>query len=826
MTVFVLDAILKVTLALGAAALLTLVWRRAPAARRHFVWVLALGAALALPAVKWAGPEWPVLPWPARSPQVDPTGLATRQDASFSAAQPREAAAAPAARTQDIAARSPAPAALPGEPSRSGGLPLGAWLATGWLAGALVVLSGLAIGRRRVARLAARATPATSNDWRDLLTTLTGALGLRREVTLLTAPGPTMPMTWGTRRPVVLLPAGVLTWSAERRRYVLLHELAHVQRRDCLTQLMALVACALYWFHPLVWLAAARLRIERERACDDLVLMAGSRPSAYATHLLDIARALRPAGATALAGLAMARPSHLAGRVRAVLDAARRRGRLTRRVVLPGSVAAALLVLPLAAARPVHGAAPAAISAAVTAAASANAPPAPVPSRVRPAAVSVRADTGWCSGDRSDSRSTNSTSNGRHVEVRYRDGRCVTELVAEGDFGFTADFTDIDSIAAGGWVTLERRAEVTQRVTMRPGAGGTVAHRWFVGNDERPYDATARAWLAATLTDLFRHTGYKAKARSRRVLETRGVEGMFAEIAQLEGDYARRIYYQALVAEGHLDPPTVTRVVTQAGQEISSDYDLAELLVLVARQYRLDEPTRAAFVKAVGQIESDYDRRRVLGVVLAGPDLSDDLASAILGAAGGIQSDYDLSEVLVVLVHKHPITAGMSAAFFKAVDGIESDYDRRRVLATLLARDDLTSDQVAGAVRAAGAISSDYDRAEILVQVADGSTIDDRLRGPFFVAADGIGSDYDHARVLTAVVSRADVAGPVVDAVIGSTRGINSDYDRAEVLVRVVRSGSLTADQRRAFMAAAQEIGSEYDRTRVLAALAQATPLD
>jgi hypothetical protein len=83
-------------------------------------------------------------------------------------------------------------------------------------------------------------------------------------------------------------------------------------------QLIAQAACAIYWFNPLVWMAAAQLRSERERACDDAVLRGGALASAYAGHLLDIARELRPALRPS-AALAMARRSDLEGRLLAVL---------------------------------------------------------------------------------------------------------------------------------------------------------------------------------------------------------------------------------------------------------------------------------------------------------------------------------------------------------------------------------------------------------------------------------------------------------------------------------------------------------------------------
>ncbi|HSD31164.1 MAG TPA: M56 family metallopeptidase [Gemmatimonadales bacterium] len=818
---FVLDSLAKATLLLGVAGLATLLWRRT-AAPRHFVWTLALAGTLVLPAARLLGPVWqvPVLP-PLAVETFTPTPPAVP-----TAARGPVAAALPPSPGTTITSSQSDPE--PGEPG------LGWWLALVWASGLMLVFGLYGVGAMRVAQLARRARPLRSSDWRGLQASLAAGLRLRTPVRLLVASGPAMPMTWGTRRPVILLPADAEQWPESRRRDVLLHELAHVARRDCLTQLVALCACAVYWFHPLVWVAARRLRIERERACDDRVLAAGATPSAYAEHLLEIARTLRAGTMTGLASVAMARPSQLSNRLLDVLDPARRRDAVTRRFALRAAAIAALLVPPLAVVHPTRIAARRAESPATLATRSLTiqAPRHAVRNpAVRTSVVEWAADTGDCAaavprGASSRSSSNTSDDGARRTRLQYKTSRCTLELVAEGAFRFTADFTDLSAIDAGGSVVVTRvEGGESRRVEMRPGTEG-VSHRWFVGDAERPYDAAARAWLAETLTQLLRRTGYAADARSRWILQTRGQDALIQEIALVSGDYAKRVYYQALIADGPLDGATVARVVTQAGSEISSDYDLAEVLVLVASRYPLNEPTRTAFVGAADHIQSDYDRRRVLKVVLAGKDLPDDLAAAVLTAAGGIQSDYDLAEVLVQLTSKHPITPAMSAAFFRAVDGIESDYDRRRVLATVLAQRDMPAALVAGALTAAGGISSDFDRAEVLVQVAEGPGLDDASRPAFFAAADGIGSDHDHARVLTALSERPGMSDAVAAAVIASARRIGSDYDRANVLVAVARYVRLRGAVREAYVAAANSIGSETDRNRALAALAGSSELD
>ncbi|HEY4329615.1 MAG TPA: M56 family metallopeptidase, partial [Phycisphaerae bacterium] len=93
------------------------------------------------------------------------------------------------------------------------------------------------------------------------------------------------------------------------------------------------IACGFYWFNPMAWLAWRRMQIERERACDDLVLSTGAKASAYAQHLLDSAAAA-PAFRFAGAALAMARPSTLEERLRTILDPHRNRRALSASGIL------------------------------------------------------------------------------------------------------------------------------------------------------------------------------------------------------------------------------------------------------------------------------------------------------------------------------------------------------------------------------------------------------------------------------------------------------------------------------------------------------------
>lgn len=356
-----LGSLLKGTALLLVVFVLAGALRSTSAAFRHLVWSGGILAVLLLPfvslAVPWrlrliAVPEAPqrsveqardLISQTLAPLSTDPVGSTTGERASAQpeavstiadgSAQPRAGAASLSPRT------------------------LALWAAGVWLAGVLFVVGRLAFGALLVRRIVRRATPLESPDWTRPLLEAADRMALDRVPRLLISDRLPIPFASGVIRPAIVLPQAAGEWSDRRRRAVLCHELAHVRRMDLPVNALAQLACAVYWFHPLVWVAARRLRLESERACDDLVLGLGTRPSEYADHLLQIVCRAARVRAPAMA-LPMAERREFEGRMLAILERGVRRDSPTPRHAMTLSALALALVLPLAALAPTRPAPP------------------------------------------------------------------------------------------------------------------------------------------------------------------------------------------------------------------------------------------------------------------------------------------------------------------------------------------------------------------------------------------------------------------------------------------------------------------------------------
>lgn len=342
--------LLKSLLVCAAAGLLLAALRRSSAAARHLVCLGTLAALLALPLFSLTLPGWhlPVLkaqsvePTPARQEPTPPRPSATlpkREGKEFQKSQ------SPLSETPALSPPVPGGPLRSEERTKQGGGFLLLYLFGLLLASARPLL-GL-WGIRRLRRGCAAVTDApTLGIFADCASLLGVSLPC-----LYQAEVP-VPMTWGWRRPVVVLPLHFAGWPEGRLRSVLLHELAHVRRRDWPGHRAADLACAVYWFHPLVWMIARHLRAESEAACDDLVLASGIPAPDYARHLLAIAQTLPPAACSPHSAIAMAQTSRIERRLLILLDTTQSRRTLTRRVLLLALVPSTAALVTLAVLRP------------------------------------------------------------------------------------------------------------------------------------------------------------------------------------------------------------------------------------------------------------------------------------------------------------------------------------------------------------------------------------------------------------------------------------------------------------------------------------------
>jgi bla regulator protein BlaR1 len=190
-------------------------------------------------------------------------------------------------------------------------------LAIVWLFGTLTILAVWTLSWRQVWLTLRRAQPAKLGREFDLLQRAQLAIGLRRHINLRLSREWMEPGILGILRPVLIWPEQLSPRLDDQHiEAILIHELAHAQRRDNLTAALHMLVEAAFWFHPAVWWIERRLVDERERACDETVVALGARPSIYAESLVKTARFCLESPLTCVAGITGA---DLTKRVRSIM---------------------------------------------------------------------------------------------------------------------------------------------------------------------------------------------------------------------------------------------------------------------------------------------------------------------------------------------------------------------------------------------------------------------------------------------------------------------------------------------------------------------------
>jgi len=681
----------KATVLLTAAHAGASLLSRAPATTRHRFWTALFVAVLFLPGLGAILPAVPLaLPW-AFSP-APAESVALRSPASDRV--PLSAAGGPTLTSPSAGSR-PTRADTGDRPRPSPiGPSLEQVLAATWLAGTLTGLVLLAVSLIRVRTLRRHAEVISDVAWHDATARIARHVGLRRRPDLLLGNYPGSPMAGGWWRPAIVLPITACRWNPECRDVVLTHELLHLARRDPLRLALSRLVVAVYWFHPLAWIAARRAAAAREQACDEGVVACGTRPSSYARVLLELAGTGRAPRMSPV--LSMVHRTDLEGRLMAILTDARPAAGWRR--VWP---TAGLLVLAcaLAAVRPTVQAAPATPlkDARWTFSTPTTQPGVPLPAAQTTFAFSDSA----CQASARDSGSfTGTISISGDSIITNEIGRRGREHVILQQFGdvricMLAENVDQDNakpsqlLSTAGRVVLEsERGGAGDRLELTRDAARTS---WQVNGRERVLDAAGREWrdrMLALLDSVWDRSMLQGQVSSLRgrISSVRGEESSLlgqisslnGEVSSMEGEISSIRGHESSL-NGEIS--SVQGHVSSLRGEISSEQ--GAISSLNASGYTADSTERAriasriadheAAIKRIEQEIDDYDAAARVARIQRQRDDYD--ASTKVAAVEARIAGFDLGAKTAEVERR--IRAldvdGQVALFQRQIDGLDAD---------------------------------------------------------------------------------------------------------------------------------------------------------
>lgn len=631
---------LRATVLLAAAWIATKVLQRASAATRHLIWTTAIAGVLALPLLAAVVPAWnvPLLSIEARvdvpAESNEAVGAGLRQTEAITATT-RRAPNLPTPTVSDTEARTET--ATLSQRVRSQVSPRGG-VALAWLLLATLMLSRLAIANMRVTSWQRSSRPVEDGRWLTLARRLTREYGIERPVVLLENGQTDVPVTWGIVYPVILLPVAADEWDEEQRIAVLTHELAHIKRFDALSQLLAQLTLSLLWFHPLVWMAVRRMRLEREHACDDFVLVAGARASRYADDLLGLARRLTRPTAPAAAALAMARRSELEGRLLAILDPGMKRTAVRRARVGMLTLGVIALAVPLAAFRP---------AARVTTKPAIQTALSPLPSADAP----VGRDRAVPTVPGAPSRPM--TDAPRFETLMQRVGVISSskslERLATGP-GLPAVRADTEPPATPvDLQTLIDVTKATKRMTADHEKGQMLA---MIAKRYQRSDALREAYLDVVFT--------------------------------LTSDHERGQALIALMERDSIPTASTARVLRSAAM-MTSDHSKGIVLKRISAATFADTAVQRAYLDVIVAMTSDTERASALSTLIRQRPLTQAMQLALIRATTPMTSNTEKAGLLLLFVERQGTSDELvRRAFFKAAEQLTSDHEYRRVMAAVL----------------------------------------------------------------------------------------------------------------------------------------------
>lgn len=284
--------------------------------------------------------------------------------------------------------------------------------------------------------------------------------------------------------------------------------------------------------------------------------------------------------------------------------------------------------------------------------------------------------------EKSKQNGSDTTRNMNWVHRSSEDG-VERSITLRNNVDFNNDYTDVTDMPVGGYFAVKTiEGGVTCELEITRGANGELQRRYSVEGAVHTYDDEARSWLARVLNEALR-SGFDAKGRAEKILSKQGVEGVLDEASRMRSDYVKRIYFTTALGASNSGDDIALRVLRQAAQQLSSDYEKAQLLIRISKFDFGSEQLREAFAEAMQGMSSDYERGRAMSTLLRQHGANAEVQLLVVRSAAKLSSDYEKAKNLVKVARLNSTNERVRAALTDAAQKITSEYERGRVLVML-----------------------------------------------------------------------------------------------------------------------------------------------
>lgn len=373
-------------------------------------------------------------------------------------------------------------------------------------------------------------------------------------------------------------------------------------------------------------------------------------------------------------------------------------------------------------------------------------------------------DDGWTSGN------MQMTVDGTTYKVAY-----------DGEFDLADDERSIKSIEEDGRLNIRtEKGDERRRYRLENDGDGLEATYWVDGN-KQSFDAAGEKWLGDTLEILLKNSAIDMDGRVARALQKGGVKNALKKMAELDSDYATRMFVVHLVDQAKLKTSEVKRLMKQVSS-VDSDYEIRLISAALLNEGLITKDTLGGALDLSKKVDSDYELRLMLTPLMDEFALDDKNMTKVLDRAKSIDSDYELRLLLAVALDENKLSKANQKRLIATMSSIDSDYELRLLISQFADEADLDENMTADLLKALGSIEGDYEKRLGLATVVEEGKMNNANWLAAIKLAGSIGGDYEKRLALTQIRQDMPNNDAVEKAFDGAAKSISGQRER-ELLI-------------------------------------------